>query len=121
MKDVIPDEEPVPAAFLRRRSQLGQHPRIGELAERRDIYGTFHPAERTGNAPGRQCAPPGSTEGVAASSTPVKSTHVNEALLRSRELCKLGHYPSSGAHSSFKAWYSPQCRGEQKKITLSLS
>jgi alkanesulfonate monooxygenase SsuD/methylene tetrahydromethanopterin reductase-like flavin-dependent oxidoreductase (luciferase family) len=34
---------------------------------------------------------------------------------------KLRHYPSSGAHSSFKARYSPQCRGEQKKITLSLS
>ena len=34
---------------------------------------------------------------------------------------KLDHYPSGGTHRSFRVLYSPQCRGEQKKITLSLS
>lgn len=49
--DVIPDEKPGPAAILRCGGQLGQHARIGELAEWRDIYGMFHPAEPIGGGP----------------------------------------------------------------------
>ena len=51
----------------------------------------------------------------------VSAILVFEIAARYIRVGKLGHYPSSGAHSPFKAWYSPQCLGEQKKITLSLS
>ena len=53
---------------------------------------------------------------------PAVSSVTEDHGRRARRTIKASRAPaSSGAHSSFRAWYSPRCRGEQKKITLSLS